>query len=604
MVLSTFIMIEITDEIKSRLDIAEVIREYIKLNPAGTNFKALCPFHNEKTPSFMVSPEKQIWHCFGCGEGGDIFGFVMKIENIEFIDALRLLAKKAGVKLTRQDPKLANLRGRLTEIMNEAIEFYQHNLWQSDLGQPARDYLNQRKISKDSAQEFKLGFAPAGWDGLIIFLKKRGFQEQDILAAGLIIKKDSGSGFYDRFRNRLIFPIFDVHNQPVGLGGRTLAFGGDEEKTAKYINTPQTLIYNKSQVVYGLDKAKLEIRKKDLIIMVEGYLDVISSHQVGLKNVVATSGTALTDEHLKILKRYSQNFALAFDVDLGGESARRRGLDLALAQGLNVKLIPIPQGKDPDECIKIDSKLWLKAAEQPLNFIDYYFEKTFADLDLTKLENKKKAAKTLLPLVNKIADKIEQNHYLKKIAEALGVPEQILRETLRTPAAEKGKLTVQSVKSERRHLLSERILAIALKYGLSLDYLINNLTPAMLHSEAAKKIYNHLIIYYTNSNVKDFGFNFDYAEFRKLLADEDPPLTAYADQLVLLAEKDFFNFSQDLIRKEILENVKFLKKDYLKSELKKIEEKVKSAEKTKDESEIEKLLEQFNQLTKQLSLVS
>ncbi|MFH0819709.1 MAG: DNA primase [bacterium] len=597
-------MLEITDEIKSRLDIAEVIREYIKLNPAGTNFKALCPFHNETTPSFMVSSEKQIWHCFGCGEGGDIFGFVMKMENIEFIDALRLLAKKAGVRLTRQDPKLASLRGRLTEIMNEAIEFYQYNLWQAPLGQFARDYLNQRKISKDSAQEFKLGFAPASWDSLINFLKKRGFQDQDILAAGLIIKKDSGAGFYDRFRNRLIFPIFDVHNQPVGLGGRTLAFGGDEEKTAKYINTPQTLIYNKSQAIYGLDKAKLEIRKKELIIIVEGYLDVISSHQVDIKNVVATSGTALTAEHLKILKRYSQNLALAFDADLGGDSARSRGLDLALAHGLNVKLILIPQGKDPDECIKLDPKLWQQSVAQPLNFLDYYFEKTFANLDLSKAENKKKAAKILLPLINKIADKIEQNHYLKKLAEILGVPEQILHESLSAPAAERGRPTFQPVRGERHHLLSERILSLALKYGLNLDYLINNLTPTMLADDTARKIYNNLIIYYTNSNVKDFSFNFDYPEFRNLLAEEDSSLTAYADQLVLLAEKDFFDFSQDLIRKEILEDVKSLKKDYFKSELKKIEEKIKQAEKIKNNNEIEKLFEQFNQLTKQLALVS
>lgn len=597
-------MLEITDEIKSRLDIAEVIREYIKLNPAGTNFKALCPFHNEKTPSFMVSSEKQIWHCFGCGEGGDIFGFVMKMENIEFIDALRLLAKKAGVKLTRQDPKLASLRGRLTEIMNEAIEFYQYNLWQAPLGQFARDYLSQRKISKDSAQEFKLGFAPASWDSLINFLKKRGFQDQDVLAAGLIIKKDSGAGFYDRFRNRLIFPIFDVHNQPVGLGGRTLVFGSDEEKTAKYINTPQTLIYNKSQAIYGLNKAKLEIRKKDLIIMVEGYLDVISSHQAGIKNVVATSGTALTAEHLKILKRYSQNLALAFDADLGGDSARSRGLNLALAHGLNVKLILIPQGKDPDECIKLDPKLWQQSVAQPLNFLDYYFEKTFANLDLSEAENKKKAAKILLPLINKIADKIEQNHYLKKLAEILGVPEQILHESLNAPAAERGRPTFQPVRGERHHLLSERILSLALKYGLNLDYLINNLTPTMLADDTAKKIYNNLIIYYTNSNVKDFSFNFDYPEFRNLLAEEDSSLTAYADQLVLLAEKDFFDFSQDLIRKEILEDVKSLKKDYLKSELKKIEEKIKQAEKIKNNNEIEKLFEQFNQLTKQLALVS
>jgi DNA primase len=597
-------MLEITDEIKSRLDIIEVIREYIKLNPAGANFKTLCPFHNEKTPSFMVSPEKQIWHCFGCGEGGDIFGFVMKMENIEFIDALRLLAKKAGVQLLRQDPKFTNLKGKLLDIMSQAVEFYQTNLWQTTTGEIARNYLEQRKISNQTAKDFKLGFAPKTWDSLLHHLKRKGFSETDILTAGLIIRKDSSNNFYDRFRGRLIFPIFDVHNQPVGLGGRTLAFGSEEEKTAKYINTPQTLIYNKSQVLYGLDKAKLEIRKKDLVILVEGYLDVIASYQIGIKNVAATSGTSLTAEHLKILKRYSPNLALAFDADLGGEMARSRGLDLALAHGMNVKLILIPRGKDPDECIKTDPKFWQEAVAQPVNFVDYYFEKTFVDLDLTRPEDKKKAAKILLPLISKLTDKIEQNHYLQKLVGLLSVPEQILRESLRQPPAQRTTPFFQSVKAQRCQLLSERILALVLKYGFNLDYLINNLTPAMFAPEIAQRIYNNLIIYYTNSNIKDFSFNFNYPEFRKLLTEEDSALTNYADYLVLLAEKDFFNFKEDQIRKELLQNIKFLKKDYLKSKLKNIEEKIRLAEKSKNEAEISELLEEFNQLTNQLVLVS
>ena len=299
------------DEIKSKVDIVEIIQEYIQLKPAGANWKAPCPFHNEKTPSFMVSRDKQIFHCFGCGEGGDIFTFVQKIENIDFPEALKILAEKAGVKLKKIDPTLVSQKTKLMDICHLAAEFFHKALTSSKEGQISRDYIAKRKLSPQTLADFKIGYAPDSWDLLLNLLRKKGYKDNDIFLAGLVVKNDRGQ-LYDRFRQRLMFPIFDQHGNIVGFTGRILD-ASKENQGGKYVNTPQTLIYNKSLIAYGLDKAKSEIKKQDLVVVVEGNMDVIASHQAGIKNVIASSGTALTLEQLKILQRYSNNLALAFD---------------------------------------------------------------------------------------------------------------------------------------------------------------------------------------------------------------------------------------------------------------------------------------------------
>ena len=306
------------EKIKERVDIVDLISSYLKLQKAGVNYKAKCPFHNEKTPSFSVSPERQVWHCFGCGKGGDQFTFVQEIEGADFPEALRILARRAGVELEHFDRSLQNEKTRLLEICELASTFFEKQLWHSNAGAKVLAYLKDRGVEESSVREFQLGYAPDSWDSLSAFLKSRGYGEQEIFNAGLSVKKETG-GYYDRFRSRITFPVLDINGQTVGFTGRDFDSGKKEDreiKLAKYVNTPQTLIYDKSRVIYGLDKAKTEIRKKDKCVVVEGNMDVILSRQAGAENVVASSGTALTEQHLKTIKRYTNNLALCFPMQM------------------------------------------------------------------------------------------------------------------------------------------------------------------------------------------------------------------------------------------------------------------------------------------------
>jgi len=317
-----------SEEIKEKLDIVDLISEYIKLKPAGMeNFRALCPFHNEKTPSFMVSRSKQIFKCFGCGEGGDVFSFVMKMEGVEFVDALRELAKKAGVELRRQDPKFYSKREKVLKILDLAASYYYQALLKSKTGQVARDYIKERKLKDLTVDEFKLGFSPDDWEMLSRFLKSRGFKDDEILESGLVVPRQGKSGYYDRFRYRLMFPIWDAQGRVVGFTARVLR---KDEKMGKYINTPQGMIYDKSRVLYGLDKAKSVVRREGKLIIVEGNMDVIASHQAGVKNVIASSGTALTSPQIEIIKRYTDKIVFAFDMDASVQHRLESFLFLAI----------------------------------------------------------------------------------------------------------------------------------------------------------------------------------------------------------------------------------------------------------------------------------
>jgi len=589
------------DEIKARIDIVDLVSEYIRLKQAGTNWRALCPFHNEKTPSFMVSRDKQIWHCFGCSEGGDIFSFIQKMEGLEFPEALRLLAQKAGVKLVSQDPKLASQRNRLLDVCQLAARFWHQVLLESAQAESVRTYLkNQRQINQTTIEDFKLGYAADSWDTLIKFLKNKGFSDQEIFLAGLSVKKERANDFYDRFRGRLMFPINDLHASPIGFSGRTLKA---EEKAGKYINTPQTLIYNKSLVVFNLDKAKEFIKKDNLAVAVEGQMDVLAAWQAGTKNVIATSGTALTLDQLQILKRYTDSLAIAFDADLAGQSAAKRGIDLALGRELNVKVIVLPQGKDPDECIKNNPGDWLAAVKQAKSIMEYYFSQTLGRVNLNQVEGKKEAAKILLPVIAKIGNKIEQAHWLQKLAELLQVSESVLRESLPTQKSPKAadQFSPAAPPAKTRDLMmAERILAIALKYPSNISYLINNLLPEVIIDGQLQNLYKQLIIYYTEGIGSNFE-DFDYQEFSAKIKTAN--LVQPADQLVLLAEKDFFDFDSEIIKEELITTINFFKKSYYLSKLKAIELAIKKAETAGRPAEVKSLAGEFNELVAQLNLL-
>ncbi|PIZ92427.1 MAG: DNA primase [Candidatus Magasanikbacteria bacterium CG_4_10_14_0_2_um_filter_41_10] len=427
-----------TELVKQKIDVVELVGEYVQLKPSGINHKGLCPFHQEKSPSFMVNRERQSWHCFGCNKGGDIFSFVQEIEGLDFVEALKMLAQKAGIQLTNtfEDKEASSQKNRIKDINAKATAFYHHVLLNTDASKDAQAYLEKRGLTHETIVDWQIGFIPDQWDLLTSYLLKKGYSIDDLVASGLTIKKDgatagNGKGFYDRFRGRIMFPIWDVHGNVVGFTGRVLV--ETEKSGGKYVNTPQTSVYDKSRVVFGLNKAKQDIRKKDVVVMVEGQMDVIACHQAGMKNVVATSGTALTSEQIILLKRYSSNMNMAFDADDAGIHAVDRGIDLAVVQGMHIKVIEIPEGKgkDPDECLKANPDIWFDAVKNASPVMNWRFSRAFAGKNLSDPIEKQKIVDKLLPKIVIISYAVERDHWLQQLASRVGVDTSILREDMK-----------------------------------------------------------------------------------------------------------------------------------------------------------------------------
>lgn len=574
-------------QIKERLDIVEVISSYLKLEKAGANYRALCPFHSEKTPSFFVSPARQIWHCFGCNLGGDVFKFVMLIEGIEFADAMRILAQKAGVQLKKQDPRLESQRKRLYEISELSTIFFEKQLAESKPGLKAKQYLLERRVSEDSIKKWRLGFAPNTLQSLFKFLTSRGYKIEEIKRAGLIFQNEKGD-FTDRFRNRIIFPVFDLNSQVIGFAGRILP--GSEKGEAKYINTPNTLLYDKSRVLYNLDKAKIAIRKEDSCILVEGYLDAIMSAQAGVENVVATSGTALTNFHLQILKRYTQNLLLSFDMDLAGDSATKRGIELAQAEGFNLKIILMPKEKDPADVVAASPRDWKKLIQKAKDIISFYFETTFGKFPKkASFEPEEKVAicQELLPPIKRIPNKVLQSHWIAELAKRIRVKEEDLAEELKkySPGEPAEKIEVPlSERRPREILLEERILSLILRDPSQLDILGEEFK--FLFSQKSQIILTGLREKKINKN----GLNF----FGPKL---DQETLQYLNYLSLKSE---IEGNLPDIKREIFSCLKELKSLAIKKELERISQEIKEAEIKKDFQKIDSLLEKFDELAKRL----
>ncbi|MEI6288506.1 MAG: DNA primase [bacterium] len=506
------------EEIKAKLDIADIIGGYLRLTPAGVNFKANCPFHNEKTPSFMVNKSKQLWRCFGCNEGGDIFEFVMKIENLDFAEALKMLAQKAGVQLSRSEPGMDSQKNRLFSLCNLSARYWHQVLLKSSQAETARNYLQTRGLSSDAIDDFCIGYSMDSWDDLINFLRKKGFTDNEIFLAGLSVKKERGNGFYDRFRGRIMFPIYDLSGRIVGFGGRTMK----ADELAKYINTSQTAIYNKSLILYGLNFAKDQIKKQDACILVEGYMDVIPSHQAGVKNVVSISGTALTIEQIKILKRYSNNLLLSLDMDTAGQMAASRSIDLALENEMNVKVITLAFGKDPGECIKNNPQDWTEAIGKAQNVMDYFLTKIMSEYDMNTQDGRKLIVKFLLEKINKMANPLDKDFWLKKLAQKISVSENSLRELMSrlsperkssfgTYKKEKPALVVKN--SNREVSLIKRILELSLAYPLLLSKAVSAIEIDYFEDELAGGVYKKLVLFYTKNSNLISGSTVDNSQF-------------------------------------------------------------------------------------------
>src|SRR3989338_2240156 len=492
-------------KIKDRIDVVDVISGYLKLQKAGQNYKARCPFHNEKTPSFVISPERQVWHCFGCSKGGDIFTFIQDIEGVEFIEVLRILADKAGVKIESFNPAVKDNKARLYEVCETATKFFEKQ-FNSNTGKLALEYLKNRSVSDSTIGEFRLGFAPNDWNALGTFLKNCGYSEDEIVEAGLAVKRNDGSGIYDRFRSRITFPIFDLNSQVVGFTGRI--FGTDDKESAKYINTPQTRIYDKSRILYGLNKAKMDIKQADQCILVEGNMDALMSYQAGVKNVVASSGTALTSSHLILLHRYTTNLGFCFDTDQAGAMATKRGIGLALSQGFNIKVVEIndKECKDPADLVRKNSDSWSKAVGQAKPVMEFYFDKAKAGFNPNSADSKKSVISALAPFLKRLSSHVEKSHWLTKLAFLLRTKEDAIEADINSAKDElDAYTTVNSPQSTvfshelsaqgtddlglgTKDSLSETLLSLVMKNPIFFKNDIKNINPEFLDSHTADAI--------------------------------------------------------------------------------------------------------------------
>jgi len=598
------------EEIKSKLDIVEVIREYTPVKAVGANFQALCPFHNEKTPSFVISPDKQIWHCFGCGRGGDVFAFVMEKESLGFMETLRLLAPKAGVVLQYENPESYSKRNRLLDVLELAGKYYAHIL-NNPTGQKAKEYLVARDLKDDTIRDWNLGYSPDAWSNLYDFLKARPltgkkYTDEEILAAGLSIKKEGGRGYYDRFRDRIMFPIWDVNNNLIAFTARINPAKEKTEKMGKYINSPQTEVYDKSRVLFALNKAKTAIRKEDLAIVVEGQMDAISCHQHGFNNVVASSGSALTTEQVTLIKRFTNNVALAFDMDKAGQMAADRGIREVLAQDLNLKIIILPNGKDPDECLRNNPDDFKAAIKDAKPMLEYYFEKISADLDLEILDNKTKVRDQMFIMIDLVSNQTEQGYWLKKISEELGFSEEDTREEFKswkgrqkmTPGVKTKKAEIRSEYRSREERLAELLLSLIVKFPDFIGYTLSNLEPEYLASEEKIRFYKSLIIYYNKTAA------LDYADFRLYLEGEGESDEKFLDKLILLGEKDFYNFEPGEAKSEIIKIIVELKKYGCQKKIKKLEKLIALAEKESRQADLEILMGELMNLTDEIKKIN
>ncbi len=434
----------VVDEVKDRLDIVELISSYLRLDKSGRNYKALCPFHSEKTPSFVVFPESQRWYCFGaCNEGGDIFNFVMKMEGWDFRTALEELAAQAGVELEPRSPAQAEaeeLADRLRDVLGAAAGYYHRVLTKAPDAEGARAYVENRGLSAETVQAFQIGYSLPGWERSRNYLVKQGHSEDDLLKAGLVVEREGG-GTYDRFRERLMIPIRDGRGQVIGFGARTL----DPEGVPKYLNSPKTSLFDKSKTLFGLDRARRAIRREDQVVIVEGYMDVLQAHQAGYENVVAQMGTALTEAQLTQLRRYTERMVLALDPDMAGVQATLRGVEVARDTltkewqpvfnprglvgyegrlGAELRVLQLPGGKDPDDVIREDPDQWAALLDEAVPVVDFYLKLLREDADLEDTKAKARIVDQLLPVLEAVANPVEREDYAQKIARALRIDER------------------------------------------------------------------------------------------------------------------------------------------------------------------------------------
>ncbi len=602
-----------SEEIKAKLDIVDVIGGYLNLKAVGSNFRAVCPFHNEKTPSFMVSPEKQIWHCFGCGKGGDLITFVMEMEGLDFVETLKLLAPKAGVVLDNKDFSDNSQKNKILKIMELSRKYFNFILSSeknnSESVRKIREYLVGRGLSKEAIERWQIGYSLDSYEDLIKFLRGKGFNDNEILLAGMSFKSEKGK-YFNRFRDRIMFPINDVNGRTVAFTARINPNVKDDKGLGKYINSPQTEIYDKSRILFGLDKAKIAVKDKDELILVEGQMDAISVYEAGFENVCAISGTALTIYQLNLIKRYTKNIVLAFDQDSAGANATDRGISEALKQGFNIKIAVLQNGKDPDEIIKNNPDDFTKILEEAPNIMDYYLFKEFENVNLNNISQKNKAVTKILGVINKLNNKVEQDFWLKELSQKAKVDEVFLREELnnvrKTSETGRNLSSKTMIKNDIitnedtwEDKLMENILSLMLKFSNCCEYVFNNLSSDYL-SGKYQEFYNLSLIYYNkNKEIK-------YKSLSGFLIKEKRlDLVELLNNIGL--QSDFYwsdeDFSEDSAKKELAKGILEIKKNYFKSLIDQCYKKMVLAEKDNNTKAITEIMEDLKKYNEELKKI-
>jgi DNA primase len=575
------------DEVKSKVDIVDVIREHVTLKKAGRNFKGLCPFHNEKTPSFMVSPELQIFKCFGCGEAGDVISFLQKYEGLEFYEALKILADRAGVKLKPISSKDFSEKELIIKANNLASKFYNFILLKHPAGKPFLDYLlKKRGLSMETIKTFQLGAAPDRQSLLFNFLAKdRGLNPAILEKSGLVIR--ARGGYIDRFRGRVIFPINSYQGEVIALAGRILP-SLEAKSLAKYINSPETLVYHKSSSLYGLNITKNDIREKKEVIVVEGELDLISSWQIEVRNVVAIKGSALTEEQVRVLSRFAKKFILALDSDFAGDNAAIRGISQVQALGIEVEVARLEKYKDPDDFARGDPEGFKKVLSQPIGIWDFIIDVIFSRNNPKTGSGKAKISHELAPILAGISDKIVQAHYIKLVSERLDVPVEATADQVSSYRQEVEKkpeiyFSEDKNKENTKEILEEQFLSIAFQNGF-FELLVKN--ESVLSTPLAKRI----ILEFKKSGLKEGKI--DIAQFSEKLPEE----LSQGFNNLFLKELDI---KDQNAKKEFLSIVKRLKLFSLNQRMLELAKLISKLEAQKDKKALSKAKKEFASLGRQ-----
>lgn len=580
------------EEVKQKTDIVQIISEHVQLKRAGRNFKGNCPFHSEKTPSFMVSPELQIYKCFGCNAGGDVFRFLMDFESIDFPQALKLLAERAGVKL--QPLKGFSGHQEKEEIyrLNFLVsEFFHYILTSHKLGLKALNYLKNRGISEESIKTFKLGYSPESQDATFHFLTiKKGYKPELVEKAGLVSR--SQNGYFDRFRGRVIFPLNDHFGNVLGFAGRVIENKGD---MAKYINSPETLAYKKGNTLYGLSVIKQEIKKKGYVVLVEGEFDCISSWQAGVQNVVAIKGSALTEDQAKLISRFCSRVVLGLDSDFAGDQAARRGLDIIRKAGLETRVIDLKEYKDPDQMAQKNPEGWASATEGARGIYDFLIDSVFSRFDAQSTEGKSLISQNIVPILASIEDEIVKAHCIKKVAERLGVLEEAVRKQVdkkAVPFQRENKQESTAKPIPRREVIEKHLLSLI--FHLNAKLVLEEEIKTLITTP----VYRRLIDEVERWNRKNVIKVWDAQGFAGSL----PPELIDVYSTVVLSEIEMENPEE--IKKELEQAQKELKVMDVRQTMLVITEKIKDSEEEGKQEEIEALETQLSEATSSLSKLS